>query len=65
MNVFQKIKLSYQGWMGDWTFRIRMFGFIAVHGKVFLITIISKNLWTLKVSNGKAEKRIDYASTLF
>ena len=45
--------------------RTRKFGFSAVHGKMFLVTIISKNLWTLKAANGQTVERIAYARTKF
>ena len=40
---------------------MKIFGCSVVHGKVFLVTIISKNLLTLKAANGQTVKHIDYA----
>ena len=37
----------------------------AIHGKMFLVTIISKNLLTLKASNGQMVERTNYARENF
>ena len=34
-----------------------------VHGEMFLVTIIAKNLWPIRDSNGQTVKYIDYAHT--
>ncbi len=37
----------------------------AVHGKMFLVTIKSKNLWTLKAFSGRVVELKDYARKKF
>ena len=41
----------------------RIFGSTAVHGKMFLVTNISKNLRILKAANGQTVECIDYAGS--
>ena len=47
-----------------WNKIIKILGSSAVHGKTFLATIISKNIWTLKAASDQAAGRTWYAYTL-
>ena len=41
------------------------FGSTAVHGKILLVSNISKNLWILKAASCHTAERTDYARALF